>query len=340
MKLKLDNMMLSNVRRKIPIRTRGHNNSNHIIPRRKIKVAIHPKIPSNNMSIYDLTRYALRHKIMVKGTYGELLSTVRQVQDSIANRKKYKIMANVYLRAFLYKIGNGHASQNCQNDSDFVTGQPIQKISPVFIYCLQEGSSWYGFDIRSFHEYYLHHDHKFVNPYTFEPINNRDVVKMMRKIKWLDRLKFPIGHHQVELNEKDHFRLKVVSIFQQLSQLGFYVDYNWFNELDLRMLKQLYYEIADIWDYRLDISRAQKRLVVRNGVVFAEYNSIKNYDDRFELLLRKKILRGLERLITEGDTLDNRKLGGYYFMLGFVQISEAAADSNPALFIAAHNVHD
>lgn len=326
----------------MPLSTISIGTIKDIIPiKKKIKINIHPKLHNNaqvdDMSIYELTRFALANKILVQGTHNELKNDVKRVHH---DDKKYHCIANFFMRYLLFKTGEGVHARECANKEDFVTGQNIVNIPFPFIFCMKEGTYWYGFDIRSLYEFYNSNPLKFINPYTCTEINKDDVQKIFKKLKWLSCAGFPSTHYKKQLNAIDSFNLYVVTVFQKLNQLGFYADYKWFMDLNMYWLKKLYCEVADIWEYRSAITNKQRNEIVNTGVVFADHKSVQRMNQNMEMFLRKNIVRNLERLITEGCDIDSRKLGGFYFMLGLVLVSAPAAECNQALYMAASSSTD
>ena len=286
-------------------------------------------------SIYELTKYARSHRIPVEGRYDHLYFRIQQLLQGSSITSAYRRICDTFTKYFLYTKGQGQYVKACRNQDDFVTGQRLGNIPPVFIFCFEETSQnggWYGFDIRSLYEFYAS-DANFINPYTCQPINNRITTDLIKKIRWVQKLGFPIRHQSQALTVQDAFCLRVITAFQKLNQLGFYVDYKWYMNLNIDELKRLYREVADVWNYRLDISTETKHRIVSNGVVFADTKSIDSHSDL--QTVRNIVLRNAERIIDEGYATDDRKLGAFYFMIGLVIVSPEAASSNEALFLSA-----
>ena len=78
---------------------------------------------------------------------------------------------------------NQHRNQ-CINDVDFLTFQPIQEIPSHALFCIQDQTKWFAFHIDSFAEY-IHPLHKdnILNPYTRNPFHPDDIHRFYLAVK-------------------------------------------------------------------------------------------------------------------------------------------------------------
>ena len=151
-------------------------------------------------SIYELTKYARSHRIPVEGRYDHLYFRIQQLLQGSSITSAYRRICDTFTKYFLY-----------------TTGQRLGNIPSVFIFCFEETSQnggWYGFDIRSLYEFYAS-DANFINPYTCQPINNRITTDLIKKIRWVQKLGFPIRHQSQALTVQDAFCLRVITAFQK-----------------------------------------------------------------------------------------------------------------------------
>ena len=160
---------------------------------------------------------------------------------------------------------------------------------------------------------------------------------MNRKTRWLKKFGFITVHIRKErkLSPDEKVRQYTVNVFSQLTEHQ-YVDHHWFIDLKFESLKKLYYELFEIWSYRLPMQKSYKEEMVKNGQLFNNWKNVDRYESSMNRKLRLEILKNIERLVTEGKTEDHRKSGCHIFMLGFVLVSEDAATSCPHLFQAAY----
>ena len=74
--------------------------------------------------------------------------------------------------------------------------------------------------------------------------------------------------------------------------------------------------------------------MVNNGILFTvSVQSVKNYcsNDNSKKLLQSLLLNIIERIITEGETVEEKKLGALYTLTALVIVSQGAAESYPFL---------
>lgn len=102
------------------------------------------------------------------------------------------------------------------------------------------------------------------------------------------------------------------------------------------MLQRLYYELFEIWNYRLPMIEKYKSEMVKGLGILNNNEIIKRYEPSMCDKLRLELLKNIERLVTEGLTEDHIKTGCYIVMLGLVLVSEDAATSHPHLYQAAY----
>lgn len=302
-----------------------------------------------------LTRELLRFGVEVRGDKLSLVNLARENifravpltrEDAIVtcpakpkmDRKICEqIVSRFVVKLMLWILGNNKYKYDCENDSDLDTIKPVEKIPDAYLFCLPDGDNWYGFDIRTL-LLVIKNSKTPNNPFTLKPLLLETQQQIARKVKLLEKLGFPTNREAAvmydKLPEEDKFKLYITDVFQKLHHLDYNVDSNYLLELNATQLQRLYLEVADIWTYRLaELTKEQRCNIVKNGLVFAEGPSIKftATTDLNKPLLLKKIIRNLDRIITEGVTLDDRKMGATYFMIGFSIVSPKVAELFPFL---------
>ena len=71
------------------------------------------------------------------------------------------------------------------------------------------------------------------------------------------------------LTRKQLLKQKTIDIFSDMEQFGYGCNIDWFLKLNNRKLKNLYRNLEDIWNYRLNLSYETKaRICPPNGVAF------------------------------------------------------------------------
>ncbi len=292
------------------------------------------------MDVFDLMQECRKKHIIIRGNKATLC---RALEGKIYRHKDNYIpyIGSAYIRYFLYALGNGALAAQASNTDDFYTDRPISRIPNVYIYCINEADHVYAFDIRSINGYYkeIATTHRIMaNPYTMQPLTEDQLAHLERKNAWLQKL----GFHTMHLPPSQTLPLKklteryAVDVFHKISMYQ-YVSHTWFMTLTTRDLQKLYYELWDLWTYRLSLTGVEARKITKDGALFTNLSNVKKYTDHMKDTLRCELLKNIEKLVTEGKAEEDRKTGSLYFMLGFVQVSQDAADHHPSLFNAVYN---
>ena len=120
-----------------------------------------------------------------------------------------------------------------------------------------------------------------------------------------------------------------------MEQFGYGCNINWFLELNLRRLKNLYKHLEDIWNYRLNLSYETKsRISPPNGIVFnipiLEVNNITGI-----LQLQEIILNEIMKF-NNAVTIEDKKLGLMYFLLGLGIVSRECYEAHQWIIHAVY----
>jgi len=284
--------------------------------------------------IYTLVQVARSNNIIVNGSKSHMC---RLLLNRLYGIKTQVISPEIriccfYQRYFLWKLGIPDNITEPINSDDFYTGQNINRIPKVFVFYSEYNNIITCFDIRSLYEYNKE-ERVIKNPYTSVQFNIKTCERFNRKIKWLQKLGFPIQHQkQKKLPPKSNVQIDqyITDVFQILNDTH-YVDSKWFKDLDFTQLKQLYKEVNYLWTTRIGLTEKQKKDIVKDGVVFNNYDNISNYPPSMKTKLQYQVLRNLERLITEGKTSAERNNGGLYFLIAFTKISKDVAKFHTSL---------
>ena len=218
----------------------------------------------------------------------------------------------------------------CNNSIDFCTLEDLIDIEDNYYFSYRDiDNFYYGFDIRSLYQLYKLNKLN-ENPY------NRNKLSMVTKEKITKLInrnlinKHNMEYEEIQLTKQQKYNQKIISIFQKIDELKYHTNINWFNELNIYKLKDLYRQIEDIWNYRANLSQQQKMTIVPNKNIFSRpnkfINSITNIDT-----IRNILLNDIDDLISLGQTTDDRILGATYFLTGLVMVSKGCAESYPFL---------
>ena len=166
--------------------------------------------------------------------------------------------------------------------------------------------------------------------------DNKPVLKIEEYFLYCNKknIKLKVEKDIESLTDEQKFNLKVVEIFHKIDELGNLTQSSWFMNLSFNQLKDFYIQFEDLWNYRLQIPVGQKKKMVNNGILFTvSVQSVKNYcsNDNSKKLLQSLLLNIIERIITEGETVEEKKLGALYTLTALVIVSQGAAESYPFL---------
>jgi hypothetical protein len=316
------------------------------------------KISEDNISIptinnYDeMTRYnynlsqlkmiAKNYKLKISGNKNQLLTRIY----SFLYFSSYIIKIQKIFRgnvARKYKLLHGPAAINrklCTNTDDFVTMEPVEEINyHQFISYKDEDGFIYGFDIISLHNLFLKSKdiESIRNPYN-RNIIPESVIKTIKSIIKISRiLQIHVNLHyeddtQNVSNEK-MVELRALSLFQNIDALGNYSNSQWFLSLNRTQLIKFLRELADIWNYRAQITPETKRNICPpNGDPFRNLNMNYIYNEQDMTNVKKVVLEVLEKIVNSGVDRDSKALGACYVLGSLTLVNQEAATSIPWLF--------
>ena len=115
-----------------------------------------------------------------------------------------------------------------------------------------------------------------------------------------------------------------------MDELDQYTNVKWLNDFSIYELKKYYALLEDIWNYRSQLTLQRKKKIVKNANVFKitvkEIYTKKNINE-----LRNIVLDQIDKLISEGETKNDKVLGCMYVLTAFVKLSKSAQESLPWL---------
>ena len=224
-----------------------------------------------------------------------------------------KLQANI--RRYLVK-----RRKNCFNDSDFYTLDSLLIIPTKYYIQLNN----YGFDIRSINEYIKETKQ---NPYTREDFKDKELYAIYNRISMLNNNELNII--DIKMTPEQQFESEVLLLFQKINKLDNYADNEWFMSLSIKELHTLYLKIQDMWIYRLQITSNERCNIVKNGIICELKLTHILYNTEYKRYLQNIILNTVNRLITEGKTLADKKCGAMIFLSSLVEVSQKAAIAMP-----------
>lgn len=215
-----------------------------------------------------------------------------------------------------------------KNDSDFLTFENISdiKLDQLFTYIDKNGFYW-GFLQQTFKEM-LRLNVK--NPYNTLEIPVNIIEDFNRLLEKVEKVK-PVEIEKVVLNNPvDKIRQKCIEVFQKIDLLKQYTNCDWFLNLDKYQLFELYKQMEDIWNYHVGLSIFDKYKYVNDGKLFTIPLTFVYKLER--LKLANILLDDFDRLVSEGQTIDDKTTGALWILSGLTIVSEEARYAMPWLY--------
>ena len=240
------------------------------------------------------------------------IQRIIQLQIKIKN-KKTNLLNRLRGEGYKDKI-------KCNNESDFYTYDLLSEMDGKYFFSYKDDNDfiWF-FDIRSFNKL-IEMNHN--NPYTREEIPHHVKVRArnLSKVLKLTKEDELINNENIQLNQRQIIKQKTIDIFSQMEQFGFGCDINWFLQLNVRKLRNLYRNLEDIWSYRLNLSYEKKsQISPPNGIVFnipiVEVNNTSSILQLQDIILNE--VMKFNNAVSDED----KKLGFMYFLLGMGLVS-------------------
>jgi hypothetical protein len=216
------------------------------------------------------------------------------------------------------------------NDTDFFTYETSDEINDkyYFSYTDEKGFVWF-FDIRSFNKLI---EFKQANPYTMSIIPKSTVrrSKLLTKKLKLGVSDEVVDQNQLQVSRKQMIKQKCTDLFCDIDTSGYYCQPIWFMNLNIHLLKKLYRNLEDLWNFRLQITNEIKsRISPPNGLVFttrvSDVNHYLNRDNIRDLILNEVMK------FKNAESFEDRKLGYMYFIIGMGAVSRECCETHPWL---------
>jgi hypothetical protein len=227
-----------------------------------------------------------------------------------------------------------------QNDTDFFTLESIELIPTQYLYEYLENDQYYAFDIRTLYDYLnsCNQLEGIKNPFTNIDIPSEKIEEIKRKHRHLEKKGIQLDQYKEDIKLDPHKKLewRCLDIFQKIDQLGHYVDYKWYWNLNLYELKRMYLGLEDLWNYRLPITKHQKQRILPHYTPFQIF-TVQQYNILNDLnIARQVLLDEIEKFITMGkiegkNGNDNKYVGSILVLTALVEVSKTAATVLPHL---------
>jgi len=227
----------------------------------------------------------------------------------------------------------------CVNDTDFFTMDDLSDIPLNQFYSFTDTDKMiYGFDIMSLYNLFGKSPDKVTNPYNRNPFPKevkRDVMKIIRLSKLYNQplnLDTNEGDEEEKMNTMNSFEHRLITLFQEIDDLGNYTNYNWVMSLDMAHMMRFILEMNDIWSYRANLSEDIKRdicpgyrdLFQRMYMIDMRLSNI--------IILREIAIDIMNKLVNNGINHGSRCLGANFVLCALTLVNPAAAEALPWLY--------
>ena len=268
------------------------------------------------------------YKFILKCDNNEDLSKIISIQQKW--KLKYK-----HNQTHIYGPGIIDKSL-CKNTEDCFTMETIDKIPDKYFFSIKDSrESIFFFDVRTFNKLV---NNKSSNPFTREPFSDNVLLLFKKRKKYMKKNKISIifpeeQDYLSKLTPEQKIQNKLFKIFQSIDELNVIAEgtqINWFNNLNINQLKQLYKVMEDVWNYRANLTAQQKNDIVPGNYTFGQsLNYVFNCNDI--ILIQNILLTEMETLVSSSTNPEHRNTGAYYILISLTEISMECAQAMPWL---------
>ena len=297
-------------------------------------------LSQKNYNVRQLKEMCRHYKQKVSGNKDEL---TKRIYNYLRLSKSAIVIQSNIKRYLLKRLleAKGPAFINrklCVNDFDFFTMEDVKDIAPQQIITYKDADGFiYGFDVMSFYNLVSKGGQGIntQNPYNRKPFpqmlfDNFNKVRQLTKYFFEDCVLSIAPPPPVD--ERKVVELKLITLFQEMNELGNYSDHNWLWSLSRISLVRFIREAIDIWQYRADLSNYTRRLICPphgNPFIDVQYHSLPSLD---VLTLLKSCESLIRNLVTRASAAADRALGAQYVLCALTLVSEPAAMAMPWLY--------
>jgi hypothetical protein len=229
----------------------------------------------------------------------------------------------------------------CNNKEDFFLLIDMFDIPNNYFFTIKDANLNFGYDFRSFYNLSKKFDPKnndiynsqvdnIKNPYTNQLLSVDNKNKYMKQLNYVIEKGLTLDFPKRKMTPDELLRNKLVDVFQKIDFLDNYTDISWFEELDLKGLKKLYTLCEDIFNYRCNFTNEIKKRIVQDGVIFnMNKNTLEMLTEKHKKFIQNMLLDEFNRLCTEGQNTDDRKLGAILILTALTEVSKKAAQALP-----------
>ena len=291
-----------------------------------------------NYKVSQLKDIARFYKLKISGNKDELRSRITvYIQTSGIAIKIQRLWRNYILRIYNLLKGPARIKRNqCVNESDFLTMEKLVDIPHSQFYSYNDSTGQiYGFDMLSLYNLYDKSANEPTNPYNRQPFPDNvktDIKKLIAINKFCgDSIKIVMDKPD-EVSPLKKLDFRILSVFQEIDNLGNYTDIEWFASLQRVNLIRFIRELADIWNYRAQLPITTRREICPPvGNPFHGLN-LNTFPNMTFFSLKKETISIIEHLVYRGINNASRALGANYVLCALTLVNTNAAIHLPWLY--------
>ena len=165
-----------------------------------------------------------------------------------------------YFVTKFFKI-SGPALNNyslCTNTCDFLSLLPLTQIKKLHFFSFEDKDKFiYGFNFKSIYNLYLKSNQQSKNPYNRKLMPNSILQNIKQKLRLskILNINLDLEIRNIIGIKTDKIRLRTLTIFQKMDELGNYTNIDWFLNLNKLQLIKFMKELEDIWNYRAQLTK-------------------------------------------------------------------------------------
>lgn len=288
-------------------------------------------IKNKELSVYTL-RQSIKNlnlkNLCTKQSRPELLKELKDYYERENYYKKY-LRQIILIQKFIRKWSSDRIKK-CVNDTDILTFDNIQDISKDLLYIFKDFNTKlnYAFDIRTLVQ--IMNQDKPCCPYTCKEYTVEEKIKIMNEIENRKKKGIKLDIEKIKLKPEEETEMRMIDIFHKLNLLGNYTSHLWLKNMSINQLIKFYSDAEDLWVYRLGLSHKERKKYVKNGQAFlVPVYEVKTFSNLNRL--RNVCLDEIERFISDGVGMEEKKLGGMWMLTVLVDCSFEAALALPHL---------
>ena len=295
---------------------------------------------SHNYNLKQLKSICKSYKLKISGVKEILIKRIyNYLFHSYFTIIIQKYARSLFVKKYIHLHGPAFINRSlCTNDVDFCTLDDIYTVPYNQFFSFKDANNFiYGYDILSLYNLYVKKNTATENPFNKTIIPKEVFGNIMRYIKLSKLLNIPtdINYKEMEIiGDEKIMKMKILTLFQKMDELGNYTDMSWFTTLNKYNLVKFCRELYDIWNYRANLDLQSKlEICPPNGSPFTAMNINIHVIQSYSYINIKKIMINvIEQFVTKGIDNNSRSLGCYYVLSALTLVSPEAAEALPWLY--------